>query len=186
MDDTVWEREPSRYVIIENPEKVPYRGELGQQGDHQWKNVDKCFLVNGHIEKADANFVGSMTFDKVGDTKIWLGQYPQTEKDCDLLQAAGITGVFNVQTDIDISHRGVNWPKMLELYAERGITPNHFPIHDFNEGDLVSKLFEAAKEINDMINNKGLNVYVHCTAGMGRAPASVLVYLCLYKKVKCW
>ncbi len=32
-----------------------------------------------------------------------------------------------------------------------------------------------------MINKDGLKVYVHCTAGMGRAPAVVLVYLCLYK-----
>jgi hypothetical protein len=28
-DDTVWEREPSRYVIIANPETTPYKGELG-------------------------------------------------------------------------------------------------------------------------------------------------------------
>lgn len=84
-DDTVWEREPSRYVNIQDPDKVPYRGELGQQGDAQWKNVDKVFLVNGHIEKADANFVGSMTFDKIGNTSISLGQYPQTVADCDKL-----------------------------------------------------------------------------------------------------
>ena len=32
-----------------------------------------------------------------------------------------------------------------------------------------------------MINNHGLKVYVHCTAGMGRAPAVVLVYLCIFK-----
>ena len=64
---------------------MPYRGELGQQGDAQWKNVDKVFLVNGHIEKADANFVGSMTFDKIGNTSISLGQYPQTVADCDKL-----------------------------------------------------------------------------------------------------
>lgn len=29
-----------------------------------------------------------------------------------------------------------------------------------------------------MILEEDLNVYVHCTAGMGRAPAVVLVYLC--------
>jgi protein tyrosine phosphatase len=57
----------------------------------------------------------------------------------------------------------------------------HYPIHDFNEGDLTSKLYDGAKVLNDMINNQGLNVYVHCTAGMGRAPAVVLVYFCLYK-----
>lgn len=72
-DDTVWEREPSRYVNIQDPEKVVYRGELGLQGDNQWKNVDKVFLVNGHIEKADANFVGSLKFDKIGNTNISLG-----------------------------------------------------------------------------------------------------------------
>lgn len=75
---------------------------------------------------------------------------------------------------------------MLEYYGERKMKAVHFPIHDFNENDLTSKLFEAAKVLNDMINNQGLTVYVHCTAGMGRAPACVLVYLCLFKKVSCW
>jgi protein-tyrosine phosphatase len=32
-----------------------------------------------------------------------------------------------------------------------------------------------------MINEDGLNVYVHCTAGMGRAPAIVVTYLCVFK-----
>jgi len=32
-----------------------------------------------------------------------------------------------------------------------------------------------------MINVQNLKVYVHCTAGMGRAPAVVLVYLALFK-----
>jgi protein-tyrosine phosphatase len=31
-----------------------------------------------------------------------------------------------------------------------------------------------------MINERNLRVYVHCTAGMGRAPATVLVYMCLF------
>ena len=146
-DDTVWEREPSRYVIIANPEEKQYNGELGLQGSAQWKNVDNVFLVNGHIEKADANFVGTLSFDKIGPTKIWLGQYPQTEQDADKLAEAGITGIFNVQTDIDIAHRGVNWPRMVQLYEERGMKPCHFPIHDFNEGDLTQKLFDAAKTL---------------------------------------
>lgn len=45
---------------------------------------------------------------------------------------------------------------------------------------------DAAIALNDMVNNKGLKVYVHCTAGMGRAPASVLCYYILYKRVSCW
>ena len=69
---------------------------------------------------------------------------------------AGVTGVFNVQTEIDINHRGVNWPKMVEYYEKRGINPVHFPIHDFNHDDLKSRLFEAAHVLDDMINKQGL------------------------------
>ena len=70
---------------------------------------------------------------------------------------------------------------MLRYYRDQLITAVHFPIHDFNEEDLKSKLFDGASLLNKMINEQGLKVYVHCTAGMGRAPAVVLVYLCLFK-----
>ena len=55
-----------------------------------------------------------------------------------------MTGVFNVQTEIDFKHRGINWSKMLEYYAQNRITPLHYPIHDFNEEDLKAKLYEGA------------------------------------------
>jgi protein-tyrosine phosphatase len=47
-------------------------------------------------------------------------------------------------------------------------------------------MFEAAKTLDHMINHEKLKVYVHCTAGMGRAPACVLAYLCLFKRIDCW
>jgi hypothetical protein len=34
------------------------------------------FIVNGHIEKGDANFVGGLSFDKIGATGIFIGPYP--------------------------------------------------------------------------------------------------------------
>lgn len=110
----------------------------------EWRNVEHVFLVNGHIEKADANFVGGMTFDKIGDTGIFLGPYPQTEADTEVLSQSGITGILCVQTDIDIKHRSINWPKMEAYYEKRHIKPVHYPIHDFNETDLTEKLFEGA------------------------------------------
>jgi hypothetical protein len=30
-------------------------------------------LVNGHVEKTDANFVGSLNFDAIGETNILIG-----------------------------------------------------------------------------------------------------------------
>lgn len=58
---TVWEREPSRVLSIQDPNN--YKGELGQQGSNIWRNVDKVFIVNGQIEMTDANFVGGLSFD---------------------------------------------------------------------------------------------------------------------------
>ena len=55
------------------------------------------------------------------------------------------------------------------------------PIKDFNEEELKSKLFDAASILNQMINEKGLKVYVHCSSGIGRAPAVVVAYLCIFK-----
>jgi hypothetical protein len=183
-DTTVWEREPSRELDLQDP--GTYKGQLGAAGSAMWRNVEKAWVVNGHVEKADANFVGGLTFELIGNTKIWLGPYPQLEADTETMREAGVTGVLNVQTDIDINHRGVNWPKMLQFYEKRGIEAVHYPIHDFNEEHLTARLFEGAKVLDEMINKKGQGVYVHCTAGMGRAPATVVVYLCLFKKVSCW
>ena len=93
-NEPVWEREPSRQLIIMDPSR--YRGELGLTGSNVWPNVDQVFVVNGHVEKTDANFVGGLTFDKIGDSNIFIGPYPQIEEDCQALADAGVTAVFNV------------------------------------------------------------------------------------------
>lgn len=95
-DTNVWEREPSRVLDLQDPNS--YRGELGRAGSNVWRNVEKAFIVNGHVEMSDANFVGGLTFDKIGDTNIFIGPYPQLEQDTEALKEAGVTGIFNVQT----------------------------------------------------------------------------------------
>jgi len=101
----IWEREPSRYLEILDPS-------LYSPGLSHWYNADKGFLVNGHIFKLDANFVGTMSFDKIGDTGVYIGPYPQTEDDIQALSDAGITAVINVQTEIDMKHRGIDITKL--------------------------------------------------------------------------
>jgi hypothetical protein len=41
--------------------------------------------VNGYVEKADANFVGGLSYDAIGNTSITIGPYPQTLADIDKL-----------------------------------------------------------------------------------------------------
>ena len=75
-DVAVWEREPSRELRILPPEQyAAYKQSQQRESDDslnplfdaidpvlKWKNVNEVFLVNGHIEKSDANFVGNLTF----------------------------------------------------------------------------------------------------------------------------
>jgi hypothetical protein len=73
-DYTIWEREPSRYMQIQDPNT--YKGVLGKKGSSKWPNVENVFIVNGLINKADANFVGGLSFDKINDTGTFIGPYP--------------------------------------------------------------------------------------------------------------
>ena len=69
-----------------------------------------------------------------------------------MLVKAGVTGVLNVQTHGDLRFRGVNQELMMKTYAEKGIKAVHFPIEDFSQDELMSKLFEGAKTLNNLIN----------------------------------
>ena len=90
----IYEREPSRIMEIQKPQT--YRGELGLQKSSQWRNWDKVWIVNGHIEKADGNFLGELFCSKIGDSGLCIGTYPSKEEDVQRLQQAGITGVLNL------------------------------------------------------------------------------------------
>jgi hypothetical protein len=53
QNDVIYERE---YRVIEIQDPDTYRGELAAQKTSIWTDTYKCFIVNGKIEKADANF----------------------------------------------------------------------------------------------------------------------------------
>jgi protein-tyrosine phosphatase len=124
----------------------------------------------------DVNFVASMQFDHV-PPKMIIGPYPQNAADIDALADAGATAVFNVQTDEDFAHRGINWPVLVERYSARNVRVVRFPIRDFDPTSLCDHLHGAAHQLHDLIQ-QGHTVYIHCTAGMGRAPAVAVGYLC--------
>lgn len=72
------------------------------------------WIVNGLIDKADANFLGGRFFDVIGDTKTFMGTYPLYENDIVKMKDAGITGVLNLQTDLDLKQREI--PSLKKFY----------------------------------------------------------------------
>lgn len=103
------------------------------------------------------------------------------------LKDQGITAILNLQTQEDIADRGYSWSRLTQLYLSKGIkTAIHFPVDEYNEKEHKMKVFAAAQYLNDMVNNKGHRVYIHCSSGITRAPSVVLTYFCLFKRVESW
>ena len=171
----IWEREPNRHLhFFLNEEEI-----------HTFNNPrispDSCYLLtNSFLEILDVNFVANLVFNKMGDKKIYIGPYPQSESDFKIISESGINSILNVQSDKDLIFRQINHQLQLKQAQSYGLKINRYPIEDFNQEDLAEKLKGAGDLLNKLLQ-EGNTVYVHCTAGMSRAAATVIIYLVLYE-----
>ena len=114
--------------------------------------------------------------------QIFVGTYPQSALDIDRLRMGpGVTAVLNLQTEEDFQVLGVRWERLMERYLEHDLVVQRYPIRDFDRDDLREHLPGVAGLLNDMLAI-GHRVYIHCTAGVGRAPAVAIAYLAWHKE----
>ena len=171
----IWEREPNRHLHFF----------LDEEEIESFKNPrispDSCYLLtNSFLEILDVNFVANLVFNRMGDKKIYIGPYPQSLDDFQQISKEGINSILNVQSDKDLIFRQINHQLQLKQAKSLGIKINRYPIEDFNQEDLAEKLKGAGDLLNKLLK-EGNSVYVHCTAGMSRAAATVIIYLVLYE-----
>ena len=114
------------------------------------------------------------------EPNIFVGSAPQTKMDADRLAQMKITAVISLQSDADLKGHGIDWPKLQNDYEDLGIFAERFPIVDFDEADLGRRLPEPVMTLNQLLS-VGHRLYVHCNAGICRAPATVLTYICHYR-----
>lgn len=120
-----------------------------------------------------------INFDRI-EADIFIGSAPQNSVDASRLKQMKITAVLSLQSDQDFKTHRIDWKKLQSVYQYNDITVQRFPIIDFDESDLAKRLFEPVKALHLLLTN-GHRVYVHCNAGVCRAPATVLTYLCHYR-----
>ena len=175
----MWEREPNRHIYIFTDENEFYK--YLNNDKHKSMSLDSYYLLtNSFLEILDVNFVSDFVFNKIGDKNIFIGPYPQSKNDFKKLNDNGINVILNVQTDKDMKIRQINHQFQIEEAKKYDITIDRYPIEDFNQIDLYNKLKGAGDLLNKLIKEKK-KVYVHCTAGMSRAAATVIMYLVLYE-----
>jgi protein-tyrosine phosphatase len=108
---------------------------------------------------------------------VFVGSHPATTADIDQLKHEfGITAVLTIQTDEDLAYLRVDWPCLAAHYRAAGIEIRRVPVRDFDREDLRRNLPQCVAALDELLR-AGHTVYVHCTAGMGRAPTTVIAYL---------
>ena len=120
-----------------------------------------------------------INFDRI-EAEIFIGSAPQSSVDVARLAQLKVTAVVSLQSDQDLKSHRIDWPKLEKNYQHNNITVHRFPIIDFDEVDLGNRLAEPVKALNSLLQ-VGHRVYVHCNAGICRAPATVLGYLCHFR-----
>lgn len=112
---------------------------------------------------------------------IFVGTYPQDSDDiAELREVLGITAILNLQTDSDMQAWGLDWAHVSGYYKQYDIDLARVPIVDFDPVDLRKELANGVDALDTLVE-QGHCVYVHCTAGIGRAPAVVIAWLAWYR-----
>ena len=112
-------------------------------------------------------------------SRIVVGTSPMTGDDLKQIHAqAGVSAALSLQHDDCLAYWGVDYQAMCRAASDIGLKMARCPIRDFDVKDMRRQLPAAISMLARLITS-GYRIYVHCTAGLGRAPLTVLGYLIL-------
>lgn len=122
-----------------------------------------------------------------------IGSCLQTPADVDTLKKEGVGVIFNLQEDQDMAHFHIDIEAIQRHAAEVGIEHVRSPITDFDPLSLRRHLPDAVRRLRAAMAKRPamegeeeeapeagsapITVYIHCTAGLGRAPGVALAYM---------
>ena len=125
-----------------------------------------------------------MNYTRILDDLI-VGSCLQTPLDVERLEAEGVTTVLQLQEDSDLAYFSLdNEPIRARCVAGKQIEHFRHAVRDFDPYSLRRRLPEAVALIAQRTARLGPangTTYIHCTAGLGRAPATALAYMWWFK-----
>jgi len=105
-----------------------------------------------------------------------VGSQPRHARDVEELKSLGITSILSLQQDKDMHYWGVDPGEVHGTCVRLGMNLIRREVQDFDPHSLRRVLPSAVRSLHEELA-KGGRVYVHCTAGLGRAPAVGIAYL---------
>ncbi|KAK9061018.1 hypothetical protein SSX86_018198 [Deinandra increscens subsp. villosa] len=118
-----------------------------------------------------------MNYNLITENLI-VGSQPQKPEDIDhLKEEQNVAYILNLQQDGDITYWNIDLESIVERCKQLGICHMRRPARDFDPDSLRSMLPKAVSSLEWAISEGKGRVYVHCTAGLGRAPAVAIAYM---------
>ncbi|HHP7234725.1 MAG TPA: dual specificity protein phosphatase family protein [Desulfobacterales bacterium] len=108
---------------------------------------------------------------------IVIGSCPMTAADLKrIVEENRIGAVLSLQHDDCLAYWNIDYASVVATARSMNVTMARCPIRDFDIADMRRRLPAAVSMLAGLIGSDR-RTYVHCTAGMGRAPLTVLGYL---------
>ena len=108
--------------------------------------------------------------------RLYIGSHPTTIEDIELLRRnLAVTAVLNLQTDEDMQSTALDFKPLEAYYRALPLSLVRIPMME-EQAVLREKLAQAVAAL-DRLLAADQTVYLHCTAGIARAPSVAIGYL---------
>ena len=107
---------------------------------------------------------------------LLVGEYPRISDIEWLKDEFRITAIHNLQDDEDLRINGIDVIGLREACRRYQIKLVRTPIRDGSSDDLAARLADALKCLVDLLGSRE-RVYLHCNAGLNRAPTLAIAWL---------
>jgi Predicted protein-tyrosine phosphatase len=123
-------------------------------------------------------WICTLNWDEIRDNLI-IGSCPMKVEDLTHIRAkAGASALLSLQHDQCLKQLAIDYASHLRFAEGNGLVMRRVPMRDFDRKDMQRYLPRATALLHTLLAG-GHRVYVHCTAGLGRAPLTALSYLSL-------
>jgi protein-tyrosine phosphatase len=107
---------------------------------------------------------------------LLVGEYPRVS-DIEWLKAEfRVTAIHNLQDDEDLRINGIDVIALREVCIRHQIKLMRTPIRDGSSDDMAARLGDALQCLEDLLGRRE-RVYLHCNAGLNRAPTLAIAWL---------
>lgn len=107
---------------------------------------------------------------------LLVGEYPNLADVAWLRDTHGVGAVVCLQDDADLASKRLRLAELRAAYRDAGIVFDHVPVPD-GDPELLAERLPIIVEVVHAHLAAGTTVYLHCNAGMNRAPTAAIAYL---------